>query len=205
MPASIGWTDIGSWSALWDVAMKDANGNAWLGDVIAENSSGCYVDSKDKLTAIVGLKDVVVVTTEDAVLVADKAQVQDVRKIVEHLKKSGRLEHVSHRRVYRPWGSYDTVYKADFCQVRHISVAPGGTVGLQKHAHRAEHWIIVRGVATVTKGTEAFVVFENSSVWIPAGVAHRLENKGKETLDVIEVQSGAQLDENDIERLENAY
>ncbi len=205
VPAAMGWTDIGSWSALWDVALKDENGNAWLGDVIVEGSRDCYVDSVGKLTAIVGLHDIVVVSTADAVLVAAKDKAQDVKKIVEQLKRDGRIEHASHRRVFRPWGNYDTVYTGEHCQVRHIHVAPGGTVGLQKHAHRAEHWVVVRGTATVTRGEEQFEAVENQSVWIPAGSPHRLENKGAGPLDLIEVQSGAVLDEGDIERLENAY
>ncbi len=205
VPARMGWTDIGSWSALWDVATKDADGNAWLGDVIVEGSRGCYVDSAQMLTAIVGLENIIVVSTADAVLVAAKDKAQDVKKIVESLKRDGRMEHVVHRRVHRPWGNYDTVFESGHCQVRHIHVAQGGTVALQKHAHRAEHWVVVRGRATVTRGDEQFEAVENQSVWIPTGAPHRLENRGSEPLELIEVQSGETLDENDIERLENAY
>ena len=205
VPAQMGWTDIGSWGALWDVAVKDEHGNAWLGDVIAEDTQGCYVDSSGRLTALLGVENLVVVSTPDAVLVVARDRAQDVRRIVDRLKGEGRSEHALHRKVHRPWGHYDTLHDDEHFEVRHISVQPGGTVALQKHVRRAEHWIVLSGVATVTRGHECFQAVENQSVWIPAGSPHRLENRSDRILNLIEVRSGAYLGEDDVVRLENAY
>jgi mannose-1-phosphate guanylyltransferase/mannose-1-phosphate guanylyltransferase/mannose-6-phosphate isomerase len=205
VPAEMGWTDIGSWAALWDVLEKDKDGNVLKGDVVAEASRNCYVDSPAALTTILGLTDTIVITTPDAVLVADKARAQEVRLIAERLKAEGRKEHDLHRKVHRPWGWYDSVHTGPRFQVKHIRVAPGGKLSLQKHAHRAEHWVVVSGTAIVTRDQEVLTLTENQSVYIPLGAVHRLENKGPEPLDLIEVQSGDYLGEDDIVRLEDTY
>lgn len=205
VPMDAQWNDVGSWSSLWDIANKDSNGNAALGDVLAHNSTNCYVDAESRLVAIVGLEDTVIVETKDAVLVAAKDQVQDVKHIVNQLKDTGRTEHHIHREVYRPWGKYDSIDNGERYQVKHITVNPGEKLSIQMHHHRAEHWIVVSGTAKVTNGDETFIVTENESTYIPIGVIHALENPGQIPLEMIEVQSGSYLGEDDIVRFEDRY
>ncbi|HVT25993.1 MAG TPA: mannose-1-phosphate guanylyltransferase/mannose-6-phosphate isomerase [Rhizomicrobium sp.] len=205
VPCEIGWSDVGSWSALWDVSAQDGDGNVLIGDVVTENASGCFVRTERRLTALVGAKDLAIVVTDDAVLVADKARSQDVKLIVDKLKANGRDESDTHAVVYRPWGSYQTVDAGDRFQVKHIMVKPGGRLSLQKHAKRAEHWVVVQGTAQVTCDDKVFPLKENESTFIPLGSTHRLENLGDEPLRLIEVQSGSYLGEDDIVRLEDVY
>ena len=203
VPARIGWTDIGSWSALWDVAKRDERGNAWLGDVIAEDCDGCYVDSVGHLTAILGLADTVVVATGDATLVAARHRSQDVRRIVDRLKKSSRREAVRHRKDYRPWGHYDVLKEAPKYEVRHIQLRPGATLTLQKHERRAEHWVVVSGLARITCEGRTVELGPNQSTYIPPGAMHKLENGLPDReLDMIEVRTGSYLGEDDIVRIE---
>jgi mannose-1-phosphate guanylyltransferase/mannose-6-phosphate isomerase len=205
VPCEIGWSDVGSWSALWDVSAQDADGNVLIGDVVTEKSSGCFVRAEHRLTALVGAQNLAIVVTDDAVLVADKARSQDVKLIVDKLKANGREESDTHAIVYRPWGSYQTVDAGDRFQVKHIMVKPGGRLSLQKHAKRAEHWVVVQGTAQVTCDDKIFPLKENESTFIPLGSTHRLENLGTEPLRLIEVQSGSYLGEDDIVRLEDVY
>jgi mannose-1-phosphate guanylyltransferase/mannose-6-phosphate isomerase len=205
LPADLGWSDVGSWSALWDLGTKDAAGNVALGDVVLEGAENCYVRSDGMLAAVVGLKDAVVVVTEDAVLAMHRSQSQDVKKIVERLKAAGRPEAVAHNRSYRPWGYYECLIQGDRFQVKRIVVTPGRRLSLQSHFHRAEHWVVVNGTAKVTRDAETLIVRENESVYLPLGCVHRLENPGKIPLTLIEVQSGAYLGEDDIVRLEDTY
>ncbi|MFQ5773862.1 MAG: mannose-1-phosphate guanylyltransferase/mannose-6-phosphate isomerase [Kiloniellaceae bacterium] len=205
VPASIGWNDIGSWAALWDVAQKDAEGNVTSGEVITEGTRDSYLRTSGPTVAVVGVRDLLVVATEDALLVAAKDKAQDVKKVVEQLKASGSQQHVSHVRVFRPWGSYQGVDAGDRFQVKQLVVKPGAKLSLQKHNHRAEHWVVVNGTARVTRGEETFDLQVDESTYIPLGVAHRLENPGSEPLRVIEVQSGDYLGEDDIVRFDDVY
>jgi mannose-1-phosphate guanylyltransferase/mannose-6-phosphate isomerase len=205
VPADLGWSDVGSWSALWDLGIKDANGNVALGDVVLEGAENCYVRSDGMLAAVVGLKDAVVVVTEDAVLAMHRSQAQDVKKIVERLKAAGRSEAVAHNRSYRPWGYYESLIQGERFQVKRIVVTPGRQLSLQSHFHRAEHWVVVNGTARVTRDAETLILRENESVYLPLGCVHRLENPGRIPLTLIEVQSGAYLGEDDIVRLEDTY
>ncbi len=205
VPLEAGWNDIGSWSALWDVSKTDDNGNVLLGDTIAIDSRNNYVYSDSRLVATVGLDNHVVIETPDAVLVADKNKVQDVKKVVQSLKAQQRSERTTHRRVFRPWGYYETVDAGDRYQVKRIGVNPDASLSLQKHFHRSEHWIVVKGTAEVTCGDKTFLVTENESTYIPVGEKHRLFNPGKQTLEMIEVQSGSYLGEDDIVRFEDVY
>ncbi|HYD31457.1 MAG TPA: mannose-1-phosphate guanylyltransferase/mannose-6-phosphate isomerase [Azospirillaceae bacterium] len=205
IPCEMGWTDVGAWSALWDVADKDTDGNVCLGDVMMEDAGNCYVRTEGPLTAVVGLDDAVVVVTDDAVLVAARDKVQDVKTVVERLRAQGRREPLTHSKVHRPWGFYQSVHTGDRFQVKRLTVAPGAKLSLQKHYHRAEHWVVVNGTALVTRNDEQILVRENESVYIPLGAVHRLENPGKVPLSLIEVQSGAYLGEDDIVRLEDTY
>jgi mannose-1-phosphate guanylyltransferase/mannose-1-phosphate guanylyltransferase/mannose-6-phosphate isomerase len=206
VPASIGWSDLGSWAALWDAApARDAAGNVGVGPVEIIGSRGCYVRSEGILTGVVGLEDVVVVTTDDAVLVAPRARAQDVKLLVDRLKQAGRPEATQHRRVYRPWGHYEGLIQGDRFQVKKISVRPGQKLSLQKHFHRAEHWVVVNGTAIVQRDAESILLRENESVYLPLGCVHRLENPGMIPLTLIEVQSGAYLGEDDIVRIEDTY
>ncbi|ATV00063.1 mannose-1-phosphate guanylyltransferase/mannose-6-phosphate isomerase [Aeromonas salmonicida] len=205
VPMDAGWSDVGSWSSLWEISDKDINGNVNHGDVLLHNSQNNYVFAENSLVTTIGVQDLVIVQTKDAVLVADKHQVQGVKKIVESLKESGRTEHHIHREVYRPWGKYDSIDSGERYQVKHISVKPGETLSLQMHNHRAEHWIVVSGTAKVTNGERTLLVAENESTFIPVGAIHSLENPGKVTLELIEVQSGSYLDEDDIVRFEDRY
>jgi mannose-1-phosphate guanylyltransferase/mannose-6-phosphate isomerase len=205
VPADIGWSDVGSWSALHEVQAKDGNGNVTRGDVYLDNVSGSLVRAESRIVAVVGVQDVVVVETNDAVLVAHKDQVQRVKQIVDHLKSHDRTEHLMHRKVFRPWGSYEGIDVGDRFQVKRIIVNPGGKLSLQMHHHRAEHWVVVSGTARVTCGDEVKLLTENESTYIPIGMNHRLENPGKVPLHLIEVQSGSYLGEDDIVRFEDVY
>ena len=204
LPVDIGWNDVGSWSALWEVAERDDDGNAHRGDVIAVDSRNTYAYAQ-RLVALVGLDDVVVVETDDAVLVAHKDRVQEVKQVVAQVKESQRSQAVLHRKVYRPWGAYDSIDTGERFQVKRITVKPGGVLSLQMHHHRAEHWIVVSGTARVTRGEETLLLSENQSTYIPLGVTHRLENPGMVPLELIEVQSGSYLGEDDIVRFEDMY
>jgi mannose-1-phosphate guanylyltransferase / mannose-6-phosphate isomerase len=205
IPLSAGWSDVGSWDSLWKVLPKDSDGNAHRGDVMLHETTGTLAFSESRLVACVGVRDLVVVETPDAVLVAHKDHTQDVKKIAEQLKRSTRGEAHSHRKVHRPWGWYDGIDAGERFQVKRIVVKPGGTLSLQMHHHRAEHWIVVRGTARVTRGDEVMLVSENESTFIPLGVKHRLENPGKLPLEMIEVQSGSYLGEDDIVRFDDHY
>ncbi|MEP4558934.1 mannose-1-phosphate guanylyltransferase/mannose-6-phosphate isomerase [Cobetia amphilecti] len=205
VPLEAGWSDIGSWSALWDVKEHDAQGNACHGDVMLHDSHGLMVHADHRLVATVGVEDLVVVETKDAVLVAHKDRVQEVKKIVERLKSEGRQEHINHREVYRPWGVYDSIDKGDRYQVKCITVKPGAKLSVQMHHHRAEHWVVVSGTAKVTIGDKTQLVSENESTYIPIGQVHALENPGKIPLELIEVQSGSYLGEDDIIRFNDRY
>ncbi|WP_295814182.1 mannose-1-phosphate guanylyltransferase/mannose-6-phosphate isomerase [uncultured Nitratireductor sp.] len=205
VPLDAGWNDIGSWSAIWEAHDKDADGNALTGDVLQVASRNSIVSAQKRLVAIVGVEDLVVVETADAVLVAKRDTVQRVKDIVAQLKSAGRTEHVNHRRVYRPWGDYDSIDFGNRYQVKRITVKPGAKLSVQKHHHRAEHWVVVRGTARVLKGDETIMLTENQSTYIPLGEIHALENPGKIPLELIEVQSGSYLGEDDIVRLEDRY
>ena len=200
-----GWNDVGAWSSLWEVAQRDENGNACRGDVIANDCKNSYLRSESRLIAAIGLEDLVVVETADAVLVAHRHKVQEVKRIVTQLKQLERPEATTHRRVYRPWGSYETLVNAGRFQVKRIIVNPGGTLSLQMHHHRAEHWVVVRGTAEVTCEDKVFMLGEDQSTYIPLGHKHRLVNPGDSPLELIEVQSGDYLGEDDIVRFEDIY
>jgi mannose-1-phosphate guanylyltransferase/mannose-6-phosphate isomerase len=205
VPTDLGWSDVGSWGALWEIGDKDASGNVISGDVVTEGATGCYVRSDGMLTAVVGLKDAVVVTTKDAVLAVHRDHTQDVKKVVDRLRKAGRTQASSHNRIYRPWGFYESLIQGDRFQVKRIVVTPGHKLSLQKHYHRAEHWVVVAGTAIVTCDEEKIMVRENESIYLPLGTVHRLENPGHIPLCLIEVQSGAYLGEDDIVRIEDTY
>ena len=204
------WSDIGSWDALYDIAppdskSRDAAGNVLQGSVVTMDAKGCVVHSNDRLTAVVGVNDLVVVSTSDAVMVIPRARAQEVRELVDKLKAEKRPEATDHKRVHRPWGYYESIDIGERFQVKRIVVIPGGTLSLQKHRHRAEHWVVVRGTAEVTIGEKVGAVHENESVYIPIGSVHRLANKGKIALELIEVQTGSYFGEDDIERLDDIY
>ena len=205
VPLSAGWSDVGSWAALHDATEHDAHGNSVHGDVIAEDTEGCYLYSESRLVATIGLRDHVVVETKDAVMVAPKNRVQDVKKLVAKIKAEDRYEHSLHREVFRPWGSYDSLDQSDRYQVKRLSVRPGGVLSLQMHHHRAEHWVVVAGTAQITRGDEVYMLQEGESTYIPVGVKHRIENPGKITLHIIAVQAGTYLGEDDIVRYEDRY
>ncbi len=206
VPVSCGWSDIGSWSSLWSVAEHDANGNRQEGDVISVDTTGSLVRASDRrLIATIGVEDLIIIDTPDATLVARKDRVQDVKAVVDQLKAAGRSEHLSHRKVYRPWGSYDSIGVGERFQVKRIVVKPGASLSLQSHKYRAEHWVMVSGVAEVTCGERVFDLHENESTFIPLGSVHRLRNRGTDAVELIEVQSGSYLGEDDIVRLEDVY
>lgn len=205
MPLQAGWSDVGAFSALWEVSPRDSNGNSFSGDVLAHDTHDCLVQAESTLVATVGLRDTVVIQTKDAVLVAARDRVQEVKKIVEKLKVGGRNEYKLHRQVYRPWGHYDSVNAGDRYQVKHIYVNPGAKLSVQMHHHRAEHWVVVSGTARVTLNGVESLVTENESIYLPVGAIHALENPGKIALELIEVQVGAYLGEDDIVRLEDRY
>jgi mannose-1-phosphate guanylyltransferase/mannose-1-phosphate guanylyltransferase/mannose-6-phosphate isomerase len=205
VPVDMGWSDVGSWAALWAVSGKDAAGNALQGDVIAVDVADSLLRSDGPAVAAVGLRDVVVVATKDAVLAVHRDRTEEVREIVDRLRSDGRVEHVSHRVVYRPWGSYETTDQGPGFRVKRLIVNPGQKLSLQVHQHRAEHWVIVQGTALVERGDQTFVLGENESTYIPSGTAHRLENPGRTPLHLVEVQTGTYLEEDDIVRLDDVY
>ena len=205
VPLDAGWSDVGAWSALWDLEHKDSDGNVIRGDVQATDTRNALLISQHRLLACVGLDDVVVIETPDAVMVARRDLAQDVKAVVARLREAGRPECLAHRKVRRPWGSYDSLDSGERFQVKRIVVEPGATLSLQMHYHRAEHWVVVKGTAKVVRGDEEFLLTENHSTYIPMGVRHRLENPGRVPLEVIEVQSGAYLGEDDILRFEDRY
>ena len=205
VPISAGWSDIGAWSALWNVCPQDADGNVIQGDVLVEDTRNSFLVAQHRCLATVGLDNVVVVETADAVLVASKDKAQDVKAIVDRLKDSGRDESKMHRQVYRPWGSYEGIDAGSRFQVKRLSVKPGAQLSLQMHHHRAEHWVVVKGTARVSCGDQVFTLHENESTYIPIGETHRLENPGNIPLEVIEIQSGSYLGEDDIVRFEDVY
>jgi mannose-1-phosphate guanylyltransferase/mannose-6-phosphate isomerase len=205
VPAEIGWNDVGSWNALWETGAKDGSGNVVVGDCIALDTENSYLRSEDRLVAAVGVKDLVIVATDDAVLVVPRDQAQEVRTVVDLLKSRNRMEPLSHPRVYRPWGYYQTIHDGERFQVKRITVNTGAALSLQLHHHRAEHWIVVNGAAQVTRDDKTFTLNENESTYIPPNTRHRLENPGKVPLNLIEVQSGSYLGEDDIVRYDDVY
>lgn len=205
VPLDAGWNDVGSWSALWEVSAKDGSGNSVRGDVIMVDATDSYIHSENKLIAVLGIHDLIVVETDDAVMIAAKNRVQDVKLLVNKLKHDNRPEADIHRKIYRPWGHYDAVDNGERHKTKRIVVKPGAKLSLQMHHHRAEHWIIVKGTALVTKGEEQILLTENQSTFIPLGVMHRLENPGVIPLEMVEVQSGSYLGEDDIVRFSDNY
>jgi mannose-1-phosphate guanylyltransferase/mannose-6-phosphate isomerase len=205
VPMAAGWNDLGSWEALWQVGEKDELDNVVKGDVVLHDVENSYLHAESRLIAAVGLKDHIIVETSDAVMISPRDRVQDVKELVDRLKKKNREETRTHKRVYRPWGTVDQLVAGARFQVNRITVKPGGALSLQKHFNRSEHWIVVRGSALVTKGAEQFVLKEDSSTYISSGIAHRLENPGKIPLELIEVQTGGYIGEDDITRLEDLY
>jgi len=205
IPLNAGWNDVGSWSALWDVTDKDAFGNAISGDVLTVDTRNSYIYSENKLVTAIGVENMVIVETKDAVMIASKDRVQEVKQIVDQLKQLDRSEAQVHRKAYRPWGHYDSVDSGERHQTKRIVVKPGARLSLQKHHHRAEHWVVVRGTALVTRGDEQILLTENESTYIPLGTVHRLENPGVIPLEIIEIQSGSYLGEDDIVRFGDNY
>ena len=206
VPLDAGWSDVGSWSSLWETAKhKDAQNNVVIGDAILDGVTNSYINSEQRLISVVGLDDVVVVETKDAVLVAHKDKVQNIKNVVNQLKAEHRPEWEFHREVFRPWGSYDSIDNGERFQVKRITVKPGEKLSVQMHHHRAEHWIVVSGTAKVTNGEQTLLLSENQSTYIPIGVIHALENPGKIPLELIEVQSGTYLGEDDIVRFSDRY
>ncbi len=205
IPLDAGWSDVGSWSSLHDASKQDADGNVIRGDVLAEETTNSYLYASSRLLAVIGLDNHVVIETKDAVLVASRDQVQNVKSLVNRIKSAGRGEHALHREVFRPWGSYDSLESGERFQVKRLTVIPGGVLSLQMHRQRAEHWVVVAGTARITRGDEVFLLEENQSTYIPVGVRHRIENPGKVPLRIIEVQSGGYLGEDDIVRFEDQY
>jgi len=200
-----GWSDVGSWSSLWETGKKDSNGNVTIGDTLLESTTNSYVNAEDCLVSVIGLDDVVVVQTKDAVMVANKKNSEQIKTVVNHLKKNKRPEFEFHREVYRPWGSYDSIDEGGRFKVKRITVKPGEKLSVQMHHHRAEHWVVVSGTANVTVNDETTMLTENESIYIPIGAVHALENPGKIPLELIEVQSGAYLGEDDIVRFSDRY
>src|SRR6202167_3822459 len=205
LPLDAGWSDVGSWSSLFDALPADEEGNVLQGDVLIHDTRDCYVHSTSRLVAAVGMDDHIIVETKDAILVAPKERVQDVKELVAMIKKSDRSESSLHREVFRPWGSYDSLDNGERFQVKRLSVGPGGVLSLQMHHHRAEHWIVVQGTARITCNDKTFLLSENESTYIPIGATHRIENPGKMPLHIVEVQSGSYLGEDDIVRFEDNY
>ncbi len=205
LPLDAGWSDVGSWSSLFDALQPDEEGNVLQGDALVYDTHDCYVHSTSRLVAAVGMDDHIIVETKDAILVAPKDRVQDVKELVALLKKAGRSESSAHREVFRPWGSYDSIDNGERFQVKRLSVKPGGILSLQMHHHRAEHWIVVQGTARITCNEKTFLLSENESTYIPIGATHRIENPGKVALHIVEVQSGSYLGEDDIVRFEDTY
>ncbi len=205
VPVSMGWSDLGSWDALWSASEPDENGNVLVGDVLVEDVTGSYIRSESRLVTAVGLKNQVIIETPDGILVTPRDRAQDVKRVVRLLKAAGRPEVTIHRTAYRPWGSYTVMEVEDRYQVKHITVKPGASLSLQMHHHRAEHWIVVAGTAKVTRGDKTFLLPENESTFIPIGTKHRLENPGQVMLEMVEVQSGGYLGEDDIVRFDDVY
>ncbi len=205
VPLDAGWSDVGSWTALWEINDQDAAGNVLRGDVITEQVKNSYIHSEGRLVAALGVEDCIIVDTDDVVLVASKDRVQDVKKLVEQVKAKDRQEHRFHRKVHRPWGTYEGIALSERFQVKRIMVNPGARLSLQKHHHRAEHWVVVKGTATITRGDEQLLLTEDQSTYIPLGVLHRLENPGVIPLEIIEVQTGSYLGEDDIVRVDDKY
>lgn len=205
VPVDMGWSDVGTWDALWQVSDKDSDGNVRHGDVIIEDARNCYLRAEHGLVTALGVDDLVIVATADAVMVTHRDRAQDIKKIVAQLERGGRSELSTHPLVHRPWGSYRSIHNGEGVQVKHIVVKPGGILSLQMHHHRAEHWVVVAGTAKVTRGNEEIILYEDQSTYIPLGTRHRLENPGKIPLHLIEVQSGSYLGEDDIVRFEDTY
>jgi len=205
IPLDADWSDVGAWSALWEVKSRDADGNVIHGDVLKYDVSNSYIHAEDRMLAVIGMDNCVIVETADAVLVADKSRSQDVKEIVNQLKNTQREEIISHQRVYRPWGSYETLEETERFKVKRIIVNPGAKLSLQMHHHRAEHWVVVKGTATITCGDKEFVMTEDQSNYIPLGTQHRLENPGVIPLEIIEIQTGSYLGEDDIVRFDDTY
>ena len=205
VPVDMGWSDVGSWQSLWEIAVRDGNGNALDGDVVALNVTNSYLRSEGPLLAAIGVDDVVIVATQDAVLVTRRDATQDVKKMVEEIERSGRHHHKHHRQEYRPWGSYDSIDKGERFQVKRVIINPGAEIGLQTHRQRAEHWVVVSGTAKVTCDDKVFLLRENESTFVPPGAKHRLGNPGTTPLHLIEVRSGAYLGEDDVVRFEDRY
>jgi mannose-1-phosphate guanylyltransferase len=205
VPMDCGWSDVGSWSALWEISEKDKHGNAFKGDVMAIDTNNSIVHAQDKLVATIGLEDIAIVETKDAILVSKLSEVQKLKNVVEQLKAENRSEFNHHREVYRPWGVYDSIDTGERFQVKRITVKPGAKLSVQMHHHRAEHWIVVSGTAKVTNGDKEILLTENQSTYIPIGVIHALENAGEAPLEIIEVQSGSYLGEDDVVRFEDKY
>lgn len=205
IPLDAGWNDVGSWSALWEVNEQDENNNVLNGDIFSHNSSNCYINTEETFVAAVGVNNLVIINTKDAVLVINKSEVQDVKKVVEYLKNNDRREYRIHRESYRPWGRHDKIVESKRYHVNRVTVKPGGKFSLQKHLHRAEHWIVLSGTAEVTLEDKKFLLTENQSTFIPAGKIHMLENPGKIPLELLEIESGSYLGEDDILRLIDHY
>ena len=205
VPLAAGWNDLGAWDAVWQVGAQDANGNVMTGDAFQVDTTNSLIYSSSRMVSAVGVNNLVIVETADAVLVADRSQSQQVKQIVNALEAQGREEHTLHRKVFRPWGWYDSIDEAERFKVKRIQVKPGASLSLQKHHHRAEHWIVVKGTAEVTCGEKVILLTENQSTYIPLGEVHRLKNPGMVPLEIIEVQSGAYLGEDDIVRFEDEY
>jgi mannose-1-phosphate guanylyltransferase/mannose-6-phosphate isomerase len=205
LPLDAGWSDVGAWPALWDVCERDADGNVMRGDVLAEDTRNAFLLAQHRCLATVGVENIIVIETADAVLVASRDKAQNVKAIVSRLKAAKRAEYKTHRLVYRPWGSYEGIDAGSRFQVKRLTVKPGAQLSLQMHHHRAEHWVVVRGTARVTCGDQVFNLHENESTYIPMGERHRLENPGTIPLEVIEIQSGSYLGEDDIVRFEDVY
>ena len=205
VPMDVGWTDLGAWTSLWEENPRDANGNVVKGDVYSRAMSNSLIMSERRLVAAVGLQDMILIETADAVLAADREHVQDVKELVEQLKLDGRQEQANHLTINRPWGSFETIDSGERFQVKRLTIRPGEALSLQMHHHRAEHWVVVKGTAKVTRGDETFLLTENQSTYVPVGVEHRLENPGTLPLEVIEVQTGSYLEEDDIVRFEDRY
>ena len=205
VPLDCAWSDVGSWEALWEIGEQDEKGNIFIGNVLAEDVSGSYIHAGDRLVAAIGLSDHIIVETKDALLVAAKDRTQEVKTIVKRLTMEKRDEVRLHKKVFRPWGSYECVDSGERFQVKRIMVNPGATLSLQRHFHRAEHWVVVKGTAHITNGDQAIILTENQSTYIPLGAKHRLENPGTIPLEIIEIQTGSYLGEDDIERFEDLY
>jgi mannose-1-phosphate guanylyltransferase len=205
VPMDVGWNDLGSWSSLWDVSEKDCNGNATVGDVMLHKTNNCYVRGDGILVAAIGVDDLVIISTKDVLVVVHKDSVQDIKSVAQQLKSESRIEWKYHREVCRPWGKYDSIDSGERYQAKRITVKPGGKLSLQMHHHRAEHWVVVSGTAKVTNGDEIFLLSENESTYIPVGKIHSLENPGKIDLQLIEIQTGSYLGEDDIVRFNDIY